>query len=134
MCNTFADHLVINGFSTGIGWRAQVHPKTHPVSEYEFDVIIGGDGRRNTLEGNCCDCRWPCTISSSIPNLAYSRDISPHQSQFIQPLVNDRACIQHIWMAPDWEECSDLCSSLFLPNVLLAVPPEGMSFNLIYWK
>ncbi|XP_060101780.1 F-actin-monooxygenase MICAL3 isoform X3 [Heteronotia binoei] len=34
-----------------IGWRARVHPKTHPVSEYEFDVIIGGDGRRNTLEG-----------------------------------------------------------------------------------
>uniref|UniRef100_A0A670Y4T9 Microtubule associated monooxygenase, calponin and LIM domain containing 3 n=1 Tax=Pseudonaja textilis TaxID=8673 RepID=A0A670Y4T9_PSETE len=34
-----------------IGWRAQVYPKTHPVSEYEFDVIIGGDGRRNTLEG-----------------------------------------------------------------------------------
>lgn len=37
---------------TGIGWRALVHPKTHPVSEYEFEVIIGGDGRRNTLEGN----------------------------------------------------------------------------------
>ncbi|NXF74089.1 MICA3 monooxygenase, partial [Sclerurus mexicanus] len=37
--------------STGIGWRALVHPKTHPVSEYEFEVIIGGDGRRNTLEG-----------------------------------------------------------------------------------
>ncbi|KAK2539686.1 Mical3 [Columba guinea] len=36
---------------TGIGWRALVHPKTHPVSEYEFEVIIGGDGRRNTLEG-----------------------------------------------------------------------------------
>lgn len=34
-----------------IGWRALVHPKTHPVSEYEFEVIIGGDGRRNTLEG-----------------------------------------------------------------------------------
>lgn len=39
--------------STGIGWRALVHPKTHPVSEYEFEVIIGGDGRRNTLEGKC---------------------------------------------------------------------------------
>lgn len=39
-----------------IGWRALVHPKTHPVSEYEFEVIIGGDGRRNTLEGigQCC--------------------------------------------------------------------------------
>ncbi|XP_004999896.2 F-actin-monooxygenase MICAL3 isoform X18 [Cavia porcellus] len=34
-----------------IGWRALVHPKTHPVSEFEFEVIIGGDGRRNTLEG-----------------------------------------------------------------------------------
>ncbi|XP_047678336.1 protein-methionine sulfoxide oxidase mical3a isoform X9 [Tachysurus fulvidraco] len=34
-----------------IGWRAEVHPKTHPVSELEFDVIIGADGRRNTLSG-----------------------------------------------------------------------------------
>ncbi|XP_069385320.1 protein-methionine sulfoxide oxidase mical3a isoform X38 [Paralichthys olivaceus] len=34
-----------------IGWRAEVHPKTHPVSELEFDVIIGADGRRNTLPG-----------------------------------------------------------------------------------
>ncbi|KAF7698949.1 hypothetical protein HF521_003691 [Silurus meridionalis] len=34
-----------------IGWRAEVHPKTHPVSELEFDVIIGADGRRNTLAG-----------------------------------------------------------------------------------
>ncbi|XP_051580530.1 LOW QUALITY PROTEIN: protein-methionine sulfoxide oxidase mical3a-like [Myxocyprinus asiaticus] len=34
-----------------IGWRADVHPKTHPVNELEFDVIIGADGRRNTLSG-----------------------------------------------------------------------------------
>ncbi|XP_053355821.1 protein-methionine sulfoxide oxidase mical3a isoform X27 [Clarias gariepinus] len=34
-----------------IGWRAEIHPKTHPVSELEFDVIIGADGRRNTLSG-----------------------------------------------------------------------------------
>ncbi|NWW93865.1 MICA3 monooxygenase, partial [Rhynochetos jubatus] len=40
-----------SNLSTGIGWRALVHPKTHPVSEYEFEVVIGGDGRRNTLEG-----------------------------------------------------------------------------------
>uniref|UniRef100_A0A1A8NDU9 F-actin monooxygenase n=1 Tax=Nothobranchius rachovii TaxID=451742 RepID=A0A1A8NDU9_9TELE len=37
--------------SEGIGWRAEVHPRTHPVSELEFDVIIGADGRRNTLPG-----------------------------------------------------------------------------------
>ncbi|KAG7454284.1 hypothetical protein MATL_G00257980 [Megalops atlanticus] len=34
-----------------VGWRAEVHPCTHPVSELEFDVIIGADGRRNTLPG-----------------------------------------------------------------------------------
>lgn len=41
---------------SGIGWRAEVHPRTHPVNELEFDVIIGADGRRNTLPG-----KLPCT-------------------------------------------------------------------------
>ncbi|XP_072385073.1 uncharacterized protein Mical isoform X3 [Diabrotica undecimpunctata] len=34
-----------------IGWRAQFKPANHPVSQYEFDVIIGADGKRNTLQG-----------------------------------------------------------------------------------
>ncbi|XP_041746541.2 protein-methionine sulfoxide oxidase mical3a isoform X8 [Coregonus clupeaformis] len=34
-----------------IGWRAEVLPRTHPVNELEFDVVIGADGRRNTLAG-----------------------------------------------------------------------------------
>ncbi|KAI1883350.1 hypothetical protein AGOR_G00230520 [Albula goreensis] len=34
-----------------VGWRAEVLPDTHPVNEFEFDVIIGADGRRNTLPG-----------------------------------------------------------------------------------
>ncbi|XP_069479739.1 F-actin-monooxygenase MICAL2 isoform X3 [Ambystoma mexicanum] len=34
-----------------VGWRAEYLPIDHPLSEYEFDVIIGADGRRNTLEG-----------------------------------------------------------------------------------
>ncbi|XP_063236489.1 F-actin-monooxygenase Mical isoform X2 [Bacillus rossius redtenbacheri] len=34
-----------------IGWRAQVSPPDHPVAQYEFDVLIGADGKRNTLEG-----------------------------------------------------------------------------------
>uniref|UniRef100_A0A669CI61 F-actin monooxygenase n=1 Tax=Oreochromis niloticus TaxID=8128 RepID=A0A669CI61_ORENI len=37
--------------SERIGWRAEIHPRTHPISELEFDVIIGADGRRNTLPG-----------------------------------------------------------------------------------
>ncbi|XP_029412173.1 F-actin-monooxygenase MICAL2 isoform X8 [Nannospalax galili] len=34
-----------------IGWRAEFLPEDHPLSDFEFDVIIGADGRRNTLEG-----------------------------------------------------------------------------------
>ena len=29
----------------------QVIPADHPVSSFDFDVIIGADGRRNTLDG-----------------------------------------------------------------------------------
>uniref|UniRef100_A0A674NK24 F-actin monooxygenase n=1 Tax=Takifugu rubripes TaxID=31033 RepID=A0A674NK24_TAKRU len=35
----------------GIGWRAAVQPADHPVANFEFDVVVGADGRRNTLEG-----------------------------------------------------------------------------------
>ncbi|XP_058161704.1 F-actin-monooxygenase MICAL2 isoform X4 [Dasypus novemcinctus] len=34
-----------------IGWRAEYLPADHILSEFEFDVIIGADGRKNTLEG-----------------------------------------------------------------------------------
>ncbi|CAH1101979.1 unnamed protein product [Psylliodes chrysocephalus] len=34
-----------------IGWRAAFKPSNHPVSQYEFDVVIGADGKRNTLQG-----------------------------------------------------------------------------------
>lgn len=34
----------------GCGWRAQMSPEDHAVSHYEFDVLIGADGKRNTLE------------------------------------------------------------------------------------
>jgi len=33
------------------GWKAKVSPPEHPVSQYEFDVLIGADGKRNTLTG-----------------------------------------------------------------------------------
>ncbi|XP_061101032.1 F-actin-monooxygenase mical2b isoform X2 [Conger conger] len=35
----------------GPGWRAAVIPADHPVSDFDFDVVVGADGRRNTLEG-----------------------------------------------------------------------------------
>lgn len=33
------------------GWRCFTSPADHPVSHYTFDVLIGADGRRNTLDG-----------------------------------------------------------------------------------
>ncbi|XP_076588756.1 F-actin-monooxygenase mical2b isoform X3 [Chaetodon auriga] len=33
------------------GWRAEVRPSIHPVSDFDFDVVIGADGRKNTLDG-----------------------------------------------------------------------------------
>ncbi|XP_036399096.1 F-actin-monooxygenase MICAL2 isoform X6 [Megalops cyprinoides] len=35
----------------GPGWRAELRPADHPISEFDFDVIVGADGRRSTLEG-----------------------------------------------------------------------------------
>ncbi|XP_067234970.1 F-actin-monooxygenase mical2b isoform X3 [Chanodichthys erythropterus] len=35
----------------GPGWRTEIRPADHPISDYEFDVIIGADGRRSTLDG-----------------------------------------------------------------------------------
>ncbi|XP_048004622.1 F-actin-monooxygenase Mical isoform X2 [Leguminivora glycinivorella] len=37
--------------SETLGWRARVTPLTHPVAQYEFDVLLGADGKRNTLHG-----------------------------------------------------------------------------------
>ncbi|XP_017260069.1 F-actin-monooxygenase MICAL2 isoform X3 [Kryptolebias marmoratus] len=34
-----------------IGWRAAIRPADHPVANFDFDVVVGADGRRNTLEG-----------------------------------------------------------------------------------
>ncbi|XP_032893674.1 F-actin-monooxygenase MICAL3 isoform X3 [Amblyraja radiata] len=33
------------------GWRADIDPPTNKVAQFEFEVVIGADGRRNTLEG-----------------------------------------------------------------------------------
>ena len=33
------------------GWTAEVKPENHAVSKFQFDVIIGTDGRRHTLKG-----------------------------------------------------------------------------------
>ncbi|XP_051997293.1 F-actin-monooxygenase mical2b-like isoform X3 [Xyrauchen texanus] len=35
----------------GSGWRAEIRPADHPVADFDFDVVVGADGRRNSLEG-----------------------------------------------------------------------------------
>ncbi|XP_074554019.1 protein-methionine sulfoxide oxidase mical3b-like isoform X2 [Halichoeres trimaculatus] len=34
-----------------LGWRMEVSPSSDPLNQLQFDVIIGADGRRNTLPG-----------------------------------------------------------------------------------
>ncbi|EDW28032.1 GL27285 [Drosophila persimilis] len=43
------EHALEPGGDAG-GWRAAVTPADHPVSHYEFDVLIGADGKRNMLD------------------------------------------------------------------------------------
>ena len=33
------------------GWKAKTSPEDHPVAQFEFDALIGADGKRNTLRG-----------------------------------------------------------------------------------
>ena len=37
-----------------MGWKCKCDPENHPVAEYQFDVLIGADGKRNTLSGKFC--------------------------------------------------------------------------------
>ena len=46
---TFED--VIEPNSVEDGWKCKVSPNTHPVSTYEFDVLIGADGKKNVIPG-----------------------------------------------------------------------------------
>uniref|UniRef100_A0AAZ3SUZ2 F-actin monooxygenase n=1 Tax=Oncorhynchus tshawytscha TaxID=74940 RepID=A0AAZ3SUZ2_ONCTS len=34
-----------------VGWRVEVKPMSHPINTLQCDVVIGADGRRNTLPG-----------------------------------------------------------------------------------
>ncbi|XP_064833933.1 F-actin-monooxygenase mical2b isoform X4 [Oncorhynchus masou masou] len=40
-----------NQENDGPGWRAEIRPSDHPMANIDFDVVVGADGRRNTLEG-----------------------------------------------------------------------------------
>ena len=35
----------------GIGWRAKLNPADSPLNHFEFDVLVGGDGRRSVMPG-----------------------------------------------------------------------------------
>ena len=68
---------------SGIGWRCQVTPEDHVLSEFIFDVLIGADGKRNTLPGQsvtseldrpklgCCVCEL-----SRLMNILHSPDLT----------------------------------------------------------
>ena len=38
---------------TDHGWMARVAPADHIIGQFEFDVVVGADGKKNTLGGTC---------------------------------------------------------------------------------
>jgi len=42
---------LVEPLSAESGWRAKFSPADHPLSHYEFDALVGADGKRNTLPG-----------------------------------------------------------------------------------
>ena len=44
------DH-VIEPKSLEDGWKCKVSPDSHLVNKYEFDVLIGADGKKNVIPG-----------------------------------------------------------------------------------
>jgi hypothetical protein len=43
------NYLYYNLFS--VGWKCKTYPKAHVVSEFEFDVVIGAEGKGTILQG-----------------------------------------------------------------------------------
>ena len=46
---TFED--VIEPNSPEDGWKSKLSPDNHPLNTFEFDVLIGADGKKNVLPG-----------------------------------------------------------------------------------
>lgn len=43
--------FLIENFLIVEGWRAEFYPLKHILSDFVFDVLIGADGKRNTVPG-----------------------------------------------------------------------------------
>ncbi len=48
-------------------------PADHPVSQYEFDVMVGADGKRNTLHGMCSNCSCMGLLFSTFQQLLLTK-------------------------------------------------------------
>ena len=61
-----------------VRWRMEVHPRSHPVNQLEFDVIIGADGRRNTLPGECTHSHTHIHTHTQVHKHSVSQCLSLH--------------------------------------------------------
>ena len=59
--------------SGGQGWKAQVVPDTSPVAAYEFDVMIGADGKKYSLPGFVAKEFKPTLAIAITANFVYHR-------------------------------------------------------------
>ena len=53
------------------GWTAQLEPADHPMNDYEFDFVVGADGKRNSLKGfrrKCFRAKQAIAITFNLVN------------------------------------------------------------------
>lgn len=76
-----------------LGWRALVEPKTSPVSFFNFDVIIGADGKRNTLEGfkrKCFRGKLAIGITANFMNMRTTAEASVEEISGVAYIFNQQ--------------------------------------------
>lgn len=75
------------------GWRVQVEPNRHAVSQYEFDVLIAADGKNNTLDGfNRTEFRAPLAIgiTANFVNRKKSEDANANEISGVTRIYNQQ--------------------------------------------
>ena len=76
--------LVEPSASGDAGWRVRLLPEEHPIAARDFDVVIGADGRRNTLPGSWFRCLFLILYYLKDGNLKFLSIFSVYfLSQFI---------------------------------------------------
>ena len=82
----FTDILKVFFLISHSGWTAKLEPVDHPASKYEFDFIVGADGKRNSLTGfrrKCFRAKQAIAITFNLVNNRTKADNQVHYTKIL---------------------------------------------------